>query len=85
MRRGPERARRRRVAPFCAVAVLAATCAITGCAVQPVEPWQRGALARWDMQLDPDPLDAAMREHVGYSKESAAGRLAPAGGGCGCN
>ena len=79
MRRRPEHALLR------AAAVLAATCAIGGCAVQPVEPWQRGALARWDMQLDPDPLDAAMREHVQFSKEAVAGRLAPAGGGCGCN
>ena len=59
--------------------------ALSGCAVQPVEVWERGRLARWDMQLDPDPLDAAMREHTFFSKEAVAGKLAPAGGGCGCN
>ena len=59
--------------------------ALSGCAVQPVEVWERGKLARWDMQLDPDPLDAAMREHTFFSKEAVAGKLAPAGGGCGCN
>ena len=58
---------------------------LSGCAVQPVEVWERGRLARWDMQLDPDPLDAAMREHTFFSKEAVAGKLAPAGGGCGCN
>ena len=58
---------------------------VFGCAVQPVEVWERGKLARWDMQLDPDPLDAAMREHTFFSKEAVAGKLAPAGGGCGCN
>jgi len=58
---------------------------LAGCATQPVAPWERGRLARWDMQLDPDPLDAAMREHTYSSKEAASGKLAPAGGGCGCN
>ncbi len=58
---------------------------LAGCAMQPVEPWERGRLARWDMQLDPDGLDAAMREHTYFSKEAVAGKLAPAGGGCGCN
>lgn len=67
-----------------AFAVLAAL-ALSGCAVQPVEVWERGRLARWDMQLDPDPLDAAMREHTFFSKEAVSGKLAPAGGGCGCN
>ena len=66
------------------VAVLVALL-LSGCAVQPVEVWERGRLARWDMQLDPDPLDAAMREHTFFSKEAVAGKLAPAGGGCGCN
>ena len=66
---------------FAALAALA----LSGCAVQPVEVWERGRLARWDMQLDPDPLDAAMREHTFFSKEAVAGKLAPAGGGCGCN
>lgn len=65
--------------------VALAALALCGCAVQPVEVWERGRLARWDMQLDPDPLDAAMREHVSFSKEAVAGKLAPAGGGCGCN
>ena len=66
------------------VLVLAAL-ALSGGAVQPVEVWERGRLARWDMQLDPAPLDAAMREHTFFSKEAVAGKLAPAGGGCGCN
>jgi len=59
--------------------------ALGGCATQPVAPWERGRLARWDMQLDPDGLEAAMREHTYSSKEAVAGKLAPAGGGCGCN
>jgi len=59
--------------------------ALGGCATQTVAPWERGRLARWDMQLDPDGLEAAMREHTYSSKEAVAGKLAPAGGGCGCN
>ena len=68
-----------------AFVVVLVALALSGCAVQPVEVWERGKLARWDMQLDPDPLDAAMREHTFFSKEAVAGKLAPAGGGCGCN
>ncbi|HVF33942.1 MAG TPA: DUF4266 domain-containing protein [Candidatus Saccharimonadia bacterium] len=58
---------------------------LAGCATQQVAPWERGRLARWDMQFDPDALDAAMREHTYSSKEAVAGSLAPAGAGCGCN
>ena len=64
---------------------IALCAALAGCATAPVAPWERGRLARWDMQLDPDALEAAMREHTYSSKESVAGKLAPAGGGCGCN
>ncbi len=63
--------------------VLAASTA--GCAMKPVKAWERGRLARWDMRLDPDALDARMRDHEHFSKEAIAGRLKAAGGGCGCN
>lgn len=76
MRRTPER--------LC-VSIALALSVLGGCATQEVAPWERGRLARWDMQLDPDALEAAMREHTASSKEAVAGKLAPAGGGCGCN
>jgi hypothetical protein len=59
---------------------------ISGCTSLPtVQPWERGQLARWDMQWEPDPLEAAMAEQIFFSKEGTAGKLGAAGGGCGCN
>ena len=58
---------------------------LAGCATQPVQPWERGRLARWDMRWDPDPLQAAMTQHAYFSKEGTSGEIGAAGGGCGCN
>jgi len=58
---------------------------ITGCSVQPLKPWQRGYLARSDMQGTPDPLDASFKEHIYFSKEASTGSAGSGGGGCGCN
>ena len=55
----------------------------TGCA--PVQAWERDILARRDMAFDPDELDAAIRNHVHFSKEAALKGGAAGGGGCGCN
>ena len=56
-----------------------------GCATTPVQPWERGTLARWDMRWDPDPLQKAADEHAHFSKEGTSGAIGAAGGGCGCN
>jgi len=58
---------------------------LAGCATTPVQPWERGRLARWDMRWDPDPLQAAMADHTHFSKEGSNGHIGAAGGGCGCN
>ena len=50
-----------------------------------VEPWERGALARPDMQFTPDPLEAALMGQVHESKEASSGDSQSAGAGCGCN
>ena len=50
-----------------------------------VEPWQRGTLARPEMQLDPNPLQTGLYEQVYDSKEAASGGTDTAGAGCGCN
>lgn len=55
----------------------------TGCA--PVQPWQRGELARPTMSWDPDPMRAALDNHVYFSKEASSGGAGLGGGGCGCN
>ena len=59
--------------------------ALAGCATAPVQPWERGRLARWDMRWDPDPLKAAIDNHTYFSKEGTTGAIGAAGGGCGCN
>lgn len=57
-----------------------------GCAsIEPVQPWQRGTLARPEMTFDDDPLERGFREHIYSSKESSSGGAAVGGGGCGCN
>lgn len=58
---------------------------LSGCGSIGVKPWQRDVLAREDMQLDSDPLDAAIDDHVYFSKEASSGGRSFAGGGCGCN
>jgi len=50
-----------------------------------VKPWQREVLARQEMQLDSNPLDAAIDDHLYFSKEASSGGRSFAGGGCGCN
>lgn len=63
-----------------------ATCgaaAVAGCAG--VEPWDRDVLARPDMQIVSDPLEAATDEHIYFSKEASSGGQGFGGGGCGCN
>ena len=74
---------RRRFAAAPALGALAATAAlaIAGCAG--VEPWERDLHARADMQADAQ--DAAIDDHIYFSKEASSGGRSFAGGGCGCN
>jgi hypothetical protein len=58
---------------------------ISGCSPLGVKPWQRDVLAREEMQLDANPLDAAIDDHLYFSKEASSGGRSFAGGGCGCN
>ena len=57
----------------------------SACSGMNVKPWQRGTLARADMQLDPNPLQTRFEEHIYFSKEAASGGRGFGGGGCGCN
>jgi hypothetical protein len=56
---------------------------VTGCAG--VQPWDRDVLARPDMQIVSDPLEAAVDDHIYFSKEASSGGQGFGGGGCGCN
>lgn len=56
---------------------------LAGCAG--VQPWERDVLARPEMSLDAAPLDAAIDDHIYFSKEASSGGRGFGGGGCGCN
>jgi hypothetical protein len=63
-----------------AIASLSA-CGIT----QPVQPWEKGMLAKPEMTFSGDRLESKFDEHVYTSKEAASGGAGVGGGGCGCN
>lgn len=50
-----------------------------------VKPWERGTLAREDMQLVTDAMDQSVDDHIYFSKEASRGGSGIQGGGCGCN
>jgi hypothetical protein len=56
---------------------------LSGCAG--VQPWDRDVLARPEMQIVSDPIEAAADEHIYFSKEASSGGQGFGGGGCGCN
>ena len=66
-----------------AIALLAALA--SGCTSMGVEPWERDILAKDEMQLTTDPLEAAIDDHIYFSKEASSGGRGFGGGGCGCN
>ena len=68
-----------------ASAVLALLCGLTGCALPPVQPWQKEQLAHPQMSFDADRLDARYTEHIYFSREASSGGAGIGGGGCGCN
>lgn len=61
--------------------LMAAGCSL----VQPVQPWEKGTLARPEMGFDGDRLEGKFAEHVYGSREGASGGTGVGGGGCGCN
>jgi len=69
------------------VFALAATLVLvaSGCSSMGVEPWERDILAKDEMQLLSDPLEASIDDHIYFSKEASSGGRGFGGGGCGCN
>ena len=61
------------------------TTASAGCSSMGVEPWERDVLAKEEMQLTSDPVEAALDDHIYFSKEASSGGRGFGGGGCGCN
>lgn len=59
---------------------------LSGCsAIQTVNPWEKGFLAKPEMTFETDRLDTEYVEHTYSSKEAASGGAGVGGGGCGCN
>lgn len=80
------RARAAPLATLAAMCALAALITLTGCgALPPVQPWEKGALAKPAMTFERDALEAQFDEHIYSSKEGASGGAGVGGGGCGCN
>ena len=62
-----------------------ATLALSLSACSSVQPWERGTLARPEMQLEPNSLQSGLYEQIYDSKEASSGGSKTAGAGCGCN
>jgi hypothetical protein len=65
--------------------LFAALLTIAGCSSMGVEAWDRDILAKDEMQLTSDPIEAALDDHIYFSKEASSGGRGFGGGGCGCN
>lgn len=82
-----------RIAPVIRFSILALfTLALNACSVtsdvfqlSDVKPWERGTLARDDMQPISDAMDSRVDDHIYFSKEGSTGGSSVKGGGCGCN
>ena len=57
----------------------------SGCSSLGVEPWERDLLAKKEMALTSSAVDAALDDHIYFSKEASSGGRYFGGGGCGCN
>ena len=57
----------------------------SGCSSMGVEAWDRDILAKDEMQLTTDAIEAATDDHIYFSKEASSGGQGFGGGGCGCN
>ena len=59
---------------------------LSGCSnLTPVNPWEKGNLAKPMMTFEADPLEQQFVQHTYGSKENSSGGYGVGGGGCGCN
>jgi len=58
---------------------------LSACSNLGVKPWERETLARPEMQLIHDAVEAGLDDHIYFSKEASSGGRGFGGGGCGCN
>ena len=65
---------------------LISLCLVLGlCGCETVQPWERGTLARPEMQWQADPMEISLQAQINASKEASSGGQGAAGGGCGCS
>ncbi|GJM43253.1 MAG: hypothetical protein DHS20C21_00950 [Gemmatimonadota bacterium] len=76
---------RRRIGRISVFVLALALLSTAGCTGLGVKPWERDDLARPMMQLDVDPLNDAIDDHIRFSREASSGGRGFGGGGCGCN
>ncbi len=67
------------------VTLVLITSLLSGCSSLGVEPWERDVLAKKEMALPTSAVDAALDDHIYFSKEASSGGRSFGGGGCGCN
>ncbi len=67
------------------ISVLMSSMLFAGCSDLGVKPWERDVLAKEEMQLISDPVEAGLDDHIYFSKEATSGGRGFGGGGCGCN
>ena len=71
---------------LCVTVIAGMFSVVSGCAlIQPVQPWEKGILAKPEMTFEGDRLESNFAEHIYSSKEGASGGAGVGGGGCGCN
>ncbi|PKH87446.1 hypothetical protein CXF79_12385 [Colwellia sp. Bg11-28] len=73
------------VSKFKLALLTAVTVSLSACSSLGVEPWERDLLAKKEMALTSSPIDAALDDHIYFSKEASSGGKSFGGGGCGCN
>ena len=83
--RGEVRCGHRPARRLLTAAALALLMGGAGCAHLGVQPWERDQLARKEMQIDADPVESGLDDHIYFSKEASSGGRGFGGGGCGCN
>ena len=67
------------------ILLISALLSSAACTSMGVEPWDRDVLAKDEMQLTTDAIEAATDDHIYFSKEASSGGRGFGGGGCGCN
>jgi hypothetical protein len=67
------------------IVAIATCCSLVGCSFAPPKPWEKDLMAKPEMAMDGDPLEARFSKGVYTSRENSSGDGSAEGSGCGCN